>query len=234
MSGFTGFFVFSFFLVAITVIFIITYPFDEYRKIPNKALKGLAWSVLKPIPTWSFEIKNADVNKICKPTLIVSNHQSFLDMPLLYLLPWSMKWVAKESLLRIPFLGWLIAMTGHVMIDRKSRQSFKKMNELVEPIKSGIPGMIFPEGTRTRDGSLQYFRSGAFALASKYNFNILPVAHNGGYGAMPGGSWKFSFHQHFAVSVLEPVDPDDFEDASELKDEVHRQISEALNNMKSQ
>lgn len=225
------FFCFSFFLIVVTVLFVVTYPFDKFKIFPNKALKGLAWTVLKPIPTWSFKIINADVDKISKPTLIVSNHQSFLDMPLLYLLPWNMKWVAKKSLLRIPFLGWLIAMTGHIMIDRKSLRSFHEMNALVEPINQGIPGMVFPEGTRTTDGSIQPFKRGAFALAKSHNFNILPVVHKGGHDAMPGGSWKFNFNQSFAVSVLEPVDPVSFKDADALKNEIYQQISKEYNKL---
>ena len=87
---------------------------------------------LKPVPSWIFNIKGAARQKIDKPTLVVANHQSFLDIPLLYLLPWTMKWVTKKSLLRIPVLGWLTAMSGHIPIDRKSLRSFSKMNALVE------------------------------------------------------------------------------------------------------
>ncbi len=94
------------------VLFIFTYPFDRYRKIPNRALKLLAWLILKPVPSWTFNITGADPNKVEKPTIVVANHQSFLDIPLLYLLPWDMKWVTKKSLMRIPVLGWLTAMTG--------------------------------------------------------------------------------------------------------------------------
>lgn len=227
------FFCFAFFLVIVTLLFLLTFWFDEYRTIPNKALKGLAWIMLKPIPTWSFETKNANLSKVKKPVLIVSNHQSFLDMPLLYLLPWDMKWVAKKSLLKIPFLGWLIAMTGQVMIDRKSLRSAAKLDTLVEPIRQGIAGMVFPEGTRTPDGTLQLFRKGAFTLAKKYNFYILPVVHNGGYQAMPAGSWKFNFNQHFTVSVLEPVDPAGFETVEALRNEIHQQIGTELSNLQS-
>lgn len=227
------FFCFLFFLILVVVLFVFTFPFDRHKKIPNKALNGLGWMVLKPIPTWKFEINGADTQKISEPVLVVSNHQSFLDMPLLYLLPWSMKWVAKKSLLKVPFLGWLIAMTGQVMIDRKSLLSAKKMDDLVEPIRAGIPGMIFPEGTRTDDGSLKPFRNGAFALAKKYNFNILPIAHTGGYNAMPVGSWMFNFNQHFTISVLEPIDANDFDDKSVLKQEVYTQIEKELTKIKS-
>ncbi len=227
------FFCFFFFLIIIALLFVLTFPFDKYRTIPNKALKGLACIILKSIPTWSFEIKDADYSKVNRPLLIVSNHQSFLDLPLLYLLPWSMKWVAKKSLLRIPFLGWLIAMTGHLMIDRKSLRSYKKLNALVEPVKQGIPAMVFPEGTRTPDGTVQPFKNGAFALAKKYNFHILPVVHRGGYEAMPAGAWMFNLNQHFVISVLEPVDSTAFKSVKELKEEVHKQIGDELNNIQS-
>lgn len=232
LSGFVWiywFFCFLLFLIVVTLLFLLTFWFDKYRIIPNKALKGLGWIMLKPIPTWSFEIKGADKTKVDKPVLIVSNHQSFLDMPLLYMLPWRMKWLAKKSLLKIPFLGWIIAMTGQVMIDRKSLRSAIKLDLLVEPILNGIPGMIFPEGTRTHNGLLQPFQNGAFMLAQKYNFNILPVIHNGGYNAMPGGSWKFNFNRHFTVSVLDPVDPNEFESVIALKNEIYQQIKTELN-----
>lgn len=215
-------------LIIVTLLFIITYPFDKHRQIPNKFLKILAWLVLEMIPTWHFEIKGADKRKINKPTMVVANHQSFLDIPLLYLLPWTMKWVTKKSLLRIPVLGWLTAMSGHLPIDRASLRSFQEMNALVEPIQQGIPGLIFPEGTRSPDGKLKPFKNGAFALAKKYNFQVLPVVLKGGHEAMPRGSWRFSFNKKFEITVLEPVDPSAFEDSESLKKKVFRQIEHVL------
>lgn len=216
-------------LIVVTLLFVITYPFDKHRQIPNKFLKVLAWLVLKMIPTWYFEIVGAEKRKIKQPTMVVANHQSFLDIPLLYLLPWTMKWVTKKSLLKIPVLGWLTAMSGHLPIDRASLRSFKKMDELVEPIQQGIPGLIFPEGTRSPDGTLKPFKNGAFALAKKYNFQVLPVVLKGGHDAMPRGSWRFSFNKNFMISVLEPIDPCDYEDPDLLKNEVFRQIQKELN-----
>lgn len=226
--------VFHFCLVLVTILFVITYPFDRYRKIPNRVLKLLAWLVIKPIPTWCVEIRGADYGKIHQPTIVVANHQSFLDIPLLYLLPWRMKWVTKKNLLRIPVLGWLTAMTGHIPIDRKSLQSFRAMDALVQPIQAGIPGMIFPEGTRTTDGSMKKYKKGAFVLAKKYNFRVLPVVLEGGYEAMPSGSWKFNFKKTFVISVLEPLDPAEFEDSNKLKDFAQQQIKDELKSMQKE
>lgn len=220
-------------LLVVAILFVITYPFDQYRQIPNKTLKSLAWMILKPVPTWYFEIRGASKGKIQKPTLVVANHQSFLDIPLLYLLPWSMKWVTKKGLLRIPVLGWLTAMSGHIPIDRKSLRSFSKMNALVEPIQNGIPGLIFPEGTRSATGDLKSFKNGAFSIAQKYNFQVLPVVLEGGHRAMPRGSWKFWFNNKFIVSVLDPVDPANFDDPNALNEAVFHQIEQELSAIRS-
>ena len=220
-------------LLVVAVLYVVTYPFDRYKKIPNTVLKYLGWMVLKPVPSWIFEIRGATRSKVAKPTIVVANHQSFLDIPLLYLLPWRMKWVTKKSLLRIPVLGWLTAMSGHIPIDRRSMRSFNKMNELVEPIRAGIPGLIFPEGTRSPTGDLQPFKKGAFAIAQKYNFKILPVVLEGGHHAMPRGSWKFSFRNKFIISVLDPVDPNEFDEVDQLNTAVYQQIERELLSIRS-
>jgi 1-acyl-sn-glycerol-3-phosphate acyltransferase len=184
--------------------------------------------MMKINPGWTFEIKGASPEKLLQPTIVVANHQSFLDLPLSYMLPWTMKWVAKKPLFNIPVLGWIIYMTGHLGIDRKSSSSVKKLDKLVEPIKQGIPAMIFPEGTRTTDGELQLFKNGAFKLAKRYNFNILPIVLEGGYQAMPSGSWKVASRQHFTVSVLDPIKSGMFESERALKKTVHTIIQEEL------
>lgn len=188
---------------------------------------------MKINPGWEFIIRGADPSKIENPTIVVANHQSFLDMPLIYLLPWSMKWVAKKSLFKIPILGWIIFMTGHIGIDRESRRSIKKLDTLVKPIQSGIPGMIFPEGTRTTDGEVKPFKNGAFMLARRYNFQVLPVVLEGGYEAMPAGSWKVNVKQKFTLSVLEPLSSEDYHSVESLKDDVYNLISRELRRIRS-
>ena len=220
------------FFVVVSVLFVLTWPFDHYNRIPNRSLRALAWVMLNVNPGWSFEIKGADPQKISKPTIVVANHQSFLDLPLSYLLPWSMKWVAKKDLFKIPFLGWIIYMTGHISIDRESMRSAKVLDKLVEPIQKGIPGMIFPEGTRTQTGELKDFKNGAFKLAKRYNFNILPIVLDGGHQAMPSGDWRVDYRQHFKIAVLDPIDTTDIDSVNELKDSVHHQIEQELRSLR--
>lgn len=221
------------FCIAVTVLFLLTFPFDRFHTIPNRLIGWLARMMFKINPGWTFDIRRADSQKVDRPTIVVANHQSFLDMPLLYLLPWKMKWVAKKSLFRIPILGWIIYMTGHIGIDRQSRQSVKKLDKLVEPIQAGIPGMIFPEGTRSSGRELGRFKNGAFVLAEQYNFSILPVVLDGGSSAMPVGSWKLNPRQKFTVSVLEPINPQEFNSVNEIKKSTFNAIQSELAGMRS-
>lgn len=217
------------FFVLVTITFLLTFPFDQHRQLPNKILKGLGFCLIKTNPWWSVTIKGTKYYERGKPTIFVANHQSFLDMPLTYLLPWTMKWVSKKSLFKIPILGWIIYMTGHLGIDRKSLKSVKLLDKLVEPIKAGIPAMFFPEGTRSTTGKIGRFKDGAFTLAQKYNFQIQPLVLEGGHRAMPSGTWKFNFRQHFYVSVLQPVNPNDFETIEALREHVRTQLAHELN-----
>jgi len=105
------------------------------------------------------------------------------------------------------------------------------LDNLVAPVKAGIPAMIFPEGTRSRTGKVQHFKNGAFMLAQKYNFNVLPVVLQGGGEAMPPGEWRVAPRQHFVISVLEPLDISQFESASELKEKAFAVIEKELNSL---
>ncbi|MDZ7681134.1 MAG: lysophospholipid acyltransferase family protein [Fodinibius sp.] len=189
--------------------------------------------MLRLNPRWQFDIQGADQQKITQPTIVVANHQSFLDLPMLYLLPWSMKWVAKKDLFKIPIFGWIVYMTGQIAIDRQSMRSVQKIDKLVAPIKNGIPAMIFPEGTRTQDGELQPFKNGAFKLAKRYNFNILPIVLDGGFKAMPSGEWRPACHQKYVISVLNPVPADQFVDEQELKKAVFTLMDNELSAQRS-
>lgn len=219
------------FFVLVTILYLLTFVFDPFNKIPNKTLRILAQLMLRVNPYWSIKITGADKEKIKDPTIVIANHQSFLDLPLLYLLPWNMKWVAKKGLFHIPILGWIIYMTGQLGIDRKSMRSARKLDALVRPIKAGIPGMIFPEGSRSRDGKLQPFKNGAFKLAQKYNLKVLPAVLKGGHEAMPPGSWQVSTKADFTISVLDPIDAQQFSSFDELRDHafslIEKEISSA-------
>ncbi|MEX2364905.1 MAG: lysophospholipid acyltransferase family protein, partial [Balneolaceae bacterium] len=137
------------FFVLILTVFILTLPFDKYRKAPNFTLSIMARCMMKASPGWKIEMEGVEKYNPNEPTIFVANHQSFLDMPVIFHLPWKMKWVVKRSMAYIPIMGWMVWLTGQMTINRKSKTALKMLHNLVGPIKDGVPVMIFPEGTRT-------------------------------------------------------------------------------------
>jgi len=226
-------FLFLVFFVIISLVFLFTFPFDKYRKAPNFTLSIMARFMMFASPGWKMEFMGTEKFDASKPTVFVSNHQSFLDMPLIYHLPWKMKWVSKKSLTYIPVMGWLVWLTGHLTINRKSRTALKKLDNLVQPLKDLVPVMIFPEGTRTMDGELKPFKNGPFLLAQEHGFALQPMVINGGYKAMPPGSGKLNPNVNFKLKVLDPIDPSEFEDMRALKEHTRQIMAKHLTELKT-
>lgn len=175
---------------------------------------------MKASPWWNIQIEGTDKFDSSEPTIFVCNHQSFLDMAVIYHLPWKMKWISKKSLTYIPVMGWLVLLTGHLTINRSSKTALKKLDNLVQPLKDFVPVMIFPEGTRTMDGEVKPFKNGAFLLAMEHGFKIQPMVIDGGHAAMPSGSGNINPNVTFKLKVLDAVQPDNFENLIELKKHV--------------
>lgn len=123
------------------------------------------------------------------PFLFMSNHSSGLDIPvLLAAMPLPFKFVAKRELFRIPLFGWAIKKAGYISIDRENpREALKAIEEAVSKLAEGTSVLIFPEGTRSKDGHLLPFMKGAFSLAARAGAPIIPLAMVGTYNLQPPG-----------------------------------------------
>lgn len=124
------------------------------------------------------------------PQVFVSNHQSLLDIFVLFaLLPASIRFVAKRELGKIPVFAQAMRAAGHVFIDRGDRSAAgRTMREAARRMKRERLSLgLFPEGTRSRDGQLLRFKKGTFALAIETQLPIVPVAVEGGYRLISGG-----------------------------------------------
>jgi len=126
------------------------------------------------------------------PNIYMVNHQSMFDIfTLLSCLPDNFKFVLKQELMKLPFLGMAMKRAGYISIDRENpRKAIKSMNEAAEKIKKGASVLIFPEGTRSQDGRLQSFRPGGFHLALKAGSDIVPVAIMDSHRIVPKGSLR--------------------------------------------
>jgi 1-acyl-sn-glycerol-3-phosphate acyltransferase len=126
------------------------------------------------------------------PRIYMVNHQSYFDIfALLAHLPVQFKFVLKEELMKIPFLGPAMRKAKYVGIEREDpRKAVRSMNEAGDRFKEGASILIFPEGTRSPDGHLQPFKAGGFHLALKIRGDIVPVSLVGTHRIVPKGSLR--------------------------------------------
>lgn len=141
------------------------------------------------------------------PYIVMCNHQSALDIySLLASLPIHFKWIAKRSLFMIPVFGWAMKRAGYISLDRENpREGLKAMEEAARRIREGMNIIIFPEGTRSRDGKLLPFKKGGFSLALKAGVPIVPVGIAGSSALQPKGSFLPKAKGLIYVRVGEPL-----------------------------
>ncbi len=128
-----------------------------------------------------------------KPYIFVSNHSSQYDIPVLqHSIPNKMGMIFKKELAKIPFFGWQLKLGPYVMIDRKNpEQALKSIEEAKEKIsKIGMSVVVFAEGTRSKTGEVQQFKRGAFYLASRSGYPIIPVSISNSIKIMPKGKFR--------------------------------------------
>jgi len=127
------------------------------------------------------------------PHVFMPNHLSFLDGPLvMMLIPGAARVILKKSVLRIPIVGLGMRFVGFVPVDRKGTEGGKKSIARAAALmrERGYSFLVFPEGTRSRDGKLQAFRRGGFFLALETGAPIVPVTIRGTFELMPKGQWR--------------------------------------------
>ncbi len=138
--------------------------------------------------------------------VITPNHQGFAEILALFVtLPVPFKWVIKREILNIPFFGRGIKATGAICLDRSNRESsVRSLQEGIRQLAGGWSVLIYPEGTRTRDGLLQTFKKGAFMAAVQNGIPILPVTCNGAYKIMPRKQLLFR-PGHVTLTIGDPI-----------------------------
>jgi len=186
-------------------------------------------------PLWRFRISGRMPMDPRNPYLVVSNHESFVDILLISHLPWEMKWLSKAELFRIPVLGWLMHLAGDIPVDRGNpRSAAEAMVRCKEILKEKVSVIIFPEGTRSETDQMLPFKDGAFRLAIDAGVPILPLAVSGAATALRKHDWRFG-RSIAEVRVLEPVETKGLAraDIGALRDRVWHMIAAERDQMRS-
>ena len=154
---------------------------------------------------WKFRVEGLE-NLPPGGAVLVVNHQSIVDIPmLLTAFPRPVGFLAKRELGEIPLFGKAMAAAGNLFIDRDDpRDAVRMLREAGTRLRDGRLVVVFPEGTRSVDGSIGEFRPGAFYLAQKSGAPVVPVYIDGGYRALPKGSIRVR-PAEFLVRVLPPL-----------------------------
>lgn len=182
-------------------------------------------------PGWRIEIEGRDKIRADTAYVMVANHQSLLDILVLFRLFVDFKWVSKLENFRVPFVGWNMSLNRYVKLRRGDRKSVEQMMRRCEAIlAAGSSVMIFPEGTRSPDGHLRPFKPGAFALAQRCRVPLLPVVVQGTATALPKRGFVLKGRHRIRIRVLDEVPYASFahQSVEELTDAVRTIIATEL------
>ncbi len=207
---------------------IILFPLDKKRKIIHAQCFWYANTLTALNPYWHFKISGLENIDRSKTYVVVANHQSLTDIIVLYKTRMQFKWVAKDSLFNVPFIGGCLWLSKHIKLARGEFGSIKKVyREASGWLRNDVSVLFFPEGTRSTTDKLNAFQNGAFKLAIREQKPILPISIRGTREVIPKGSWIFSTNVVSRLTVLPPIDTAGFGagDFARLRDSVQSALA---------
>ncbi len=176
----------SLYTIVLGTASLISTLFDRTGVFGHRCARAWAWLILKTSGV-HVRVVGLDHLEPGRSYVFAANHQSIYDIPIVFTaLPLQLRIVAKDSLGRIPFLGWHLRRTGHLLVDRRNPGAgiLKRMSHLVSAARSLI---VFPEGTRSVDGAVGRFKGGTFLLAIDAALPVVPVSIAGSRFVMRKG-----------------------------------------------
>lgn len=203
-----------------TLMITFTYPFSTklavfWSNYVTKRCSLRLFAIFKTYKNFRFIGDYESKKMLPEQYLVISNHQSLIDVPvyLKFMNEKEMKFVAKDGLANVPMVGPMLKCQGHCMIPRKgaTQVAMRKLENFGKNVmknKNAIP-LIFPEGTRTKDGELGRFSSGGFRRISQtVNLPVAVCALDGGWiiGRLNGGFFKNLKNGAYRVKVLKVYD----------------------------
>jgi len=174
----------------------------------RRATRWFARGVVKGMPFGKLEFQNISEATFAKPCIVISNHQSAVDVMVMVSLPGDVRQTAKKRVFDAPMLGIGCKILGHVMVEPNSPEI--TLQRCRETLASGASVHFYPEGTRSQTGFVDRFHRGAFELAVELNQEILPIVLCDTNCAMPRDAYWFEPF-HTTVRALPRVTPQNFD-----------------------
>ena len=191
----------------------------------------LGKTIMRCMPWW--KIKVIDSHKLLKGQTVVyiANHESLSDILVLFTLGINFKWMAKEELFKIFILGQAMQGCNYIAIKRGNKDSIKvALDQSLQTLKSSIPMMIFPDGTRSKTHILSPFKRGAFSLAQDAGVDIVPIVLSGTCDLVTKGSWKVG-KANIKIKVLEKIEAPKTAQMEEIRQKAYDAMSSSLSTL---
>lgn len=212
------------------LVFAVTAPFDPRRRALHQFTCFWASLYTWCNPLWRVQVTHRERIDPDATYVMVANHLSLLDILVLFRLFTNFSWVSKIENFQVPVIGWNMRLNRYIPLVRGDKASAASMlAQCRATLERGTSIMMFPEGTRSRDGRLQAFKPGAFDLAIQSSVPILPILVTGTGAALPKRGFVLQGRHQIGVTVLDPIDPADLasDDPHELADQVRAVIASA-------
>jgi 1-acyl-sn-glycerol-3-phosphate acyltransferase len=194
-----------FYLTAL-ILRVVSYPFDRRLRVLH--LFTCFWGSFYTwtMPAWRIRVEGRENVRKDAAYVVVSNHQSQLDILVAFRLFFHYKWVSKVEMFSVPLIGWNMALNRYVKLKRGDKESIAQMLRDCEMhLDEGSSIFMFPEGTRSPDGEVKDFKLGAFEMALKKKVPILPVVVSGTNKALPKYSMNFTGVQKIYIKIYEEI-----------------------------
>jgi 1-acyl-sn-glycerol-3-phosphate acyltransferase len=188
------------------LIWALATPFDRQKRLLHQFTCFWASLYTWLNPAWRVHVEGREKIRRHATYVMVANHQSLLDILVLFRLFAHFKWVSKIENFRIPCIGWNMSLNGYVKLKRGDKQSIgEMMSACARELDEGNSIMMFPEGTRSPDGRLRAFKHGAFTLAQGSGCPILPILVEGTADALPKRGFVLQGRHAIRIRVLDEI-----------------------------
>ncbi len=218
---------FPIFFVCAVIIWLLTIPFDRGLKILHYYTCFWGCIYIWVMPTWRVKTEGRGNWRKNATYVIVSNHQSQLDILVNFRHFIYYKIVSKAEIFKVPFIGWNMSLNRYIKLVRGHKDSVKIMiSDCEKTLMEGKSVFFYPEGTRSVDGQIKDFKPGAFILAKSIKVPILPIIVNGTGNALPKWKMKTAGIHQIKTRILKEIPYERF--ASLTVEEVAEMVRQIM------